>query len=59
MKEHVPVTEDTESEVQSQDARQGELQLVVEQRTVGEDSLLDAGLHGTLRTTTGTLNTSQ
>lgn len=39
---------DTESEVQSQQTGQGELQLVVEQRAVWENPLLDAGLHWTL-----------
>lgn len=39
---------DTEREVQGEQTGQRELQLVVEQRTVREDSLLDAGLHGTL-----------
>ncbi|TNN22668.1 hypothetical protein EYF80_067217 [Liparis tanakae] len=41
---------DTERQVQGQQAGQRELQLVVEQRAVWEDALLDAGLHGTLRT---------
>lgn len=40
--------QDTESQVQSQQTRQREVQLVVEQRTVWEDPLLDAGLHRTL-----------
>lgn len=40
---------DTEGDVQGQDPRRGELQLVVEQRTVGENPLLDAGLHRTLK----------
>ncbi len=47
----VCVGKDTESKVQSQQTRQGELQLVVEQRTVWENSLLDAGLHRTLKDT--------
>jgi len=44
----VCVAKDTKSEVQGQETRQGELQLVVEQRTVWENSFLDAGLHRTL-----------
>lgn len=44
---------DTESQVQSQQTREGELQLVVEQRAFWEDPLLDADLNGTLRDTQG------
>lgn len=40
---------DTEGNVEGQDPRRGELQLVVEQRTVGENPLLDAGLHRALK----------
>lgn len=40
---------DTESDVHGQVTRQRELQLVVEQGTVWEDSFLDAGLHWTLK----------
>lgn len=48
---NVFAVEDTEGEVQGQQPGQGELQLVVEEWTVWEDSLLDAGLHGTLQHT--------
>lgn len=40
---------DTEGDAEGQDPRRGELQLVVEQRAVRENPLLDAGLHGTLK----------
>lgn len=49
--------EDTESEVQSEQTGRRELQLVVEQRTVWENSLLDAGLHWTLQDTTHSART--
>lgn len=48
---------DTESEVQSEQTSRRELQLVVEQRTVRENSLLDAGLHWTLQHTTHSVRT--
>ena len=47
----VCVVKDTEGEVQGQQTGQGELQLVVKQWTVGEDSFLDTGLHRTLHET--------
>lgn len=43
------VLKDTEGDAEGQDPRWGELQLVVEQRTVGENPLLDAALHRTLK----------
>lgn len=44
----VCIAKDTESDVQHQETRERELQLVVEQRAVWENSLLDAGFHRTL-----------
>lgn len=44
---------DTESDVQVVQTTQGEVQLVVEERTVWQNSLLDAGLHWTLWRRTG------
>lgn len=44
----VCIAKDTESDVQRQETRERELQLVVEQRAVWENALLDAGFHRTL-----------